>query len=326
MVAGETTMTVYRQLPEFLKWRYQKTDLTGKSIGLISTKGAIHPGHLSLIKAARQQCHLVIVTIFLFEGQCRNDKEYSVFPRQITEDLECLRESSMVDVVLLPKLNEIFKFGPNHGARVRLHSDLVPKGYVQESILEAEATYLLKLINLMQPSRIYLGEKDLVRSRITQRLLDDLHLTLDVITLPTMRRDDGIAHDARLSLLAPGHLDALTAVYRALRVMIMSYLDENFDVKDLVKRGRGTLDAEPLLEVGFVRIAHPFGLHNVVEKIDPAIGAIAIINVKVADYVFGDNAILAPMIPRRENSIWNLVKSAVVPKEDPAHLSEFKRL
>lgn len=252
------------------------------------------------------------------ESQFEQHEEFECFPRRVTEDLAALRDSSLVDIVILPKLAELFKYGPRHGAQVCLESDILPQPYVHLESLKGESTLLIKLLIVAKPHRLYVGERDLIKCVMIRRLVDDLHLTIDVITLPTVRRDDGIAHDARLLLLGPGEIDALVSVYRALRAMVTGYLDDVFDAGELIARGQRILGAEPLLKVEFVRVAHPYGFQDI-QTIDPAVGAALFVRVKVGGIIWKDSVILAPLIPAHEQTLWGLVRSTVkAKKEDEA--------
>jgi pantoate--beta-alanine ligase len=256
---------------------------------------------------AHQQCDFVVVSLATNEGQFATLEEYQMFPRHPAEDLERLQECGLVNVVLLPTVEELFKHGSQHGARVYLQSDIVPFDYVNTDILEGECTMLAKLINLVAPTRVYLGQKDLVRARVLQRMIDDMLYPIDVITIPTVRADDGAAFDARLLRLSSSQREAVAAVYRALRTMISAYLGDIFQAEVLVEQGRATLAAVGL-KVNWVRVAHPFGFQDL-HEIDPAVGAVAFISITIGGVTHTDNAILAPLIPAHEQTLWSLVRS-----------------
>lgn len=266
-------------------------------------------------RRARQQCHLVLLSISSNETQFETFEEFQLFPRQISQDLEMLRDSGLVDAIVLPQVEELFKYGPRHGAQVRLESDILPRPYVHLESLAGESTLLIKLLLLMRPHRLYLGECDLIKCAMLRRIIDDLQLVVDVVTLPTVRRDDGIAHDARLQLLGPGELDALVGVYRALRAMVTGYLDDVFEAAELIARGERILQGEPLLKIEHVRVAHPYGFQDIA-TIDPAVGAALFVRVQVGGVGWRDNVILAPLIPAHEQTIWGLVRSTVAHPED----------
>lgn len=311
--------TVIRQLYEFKKWRKEKV-IPGTRLGLVVTKGAIHTGHVALAQRARFLCDMVVVVVIATRAQFPDCTCYGLFPRRINEDIEILESSKVVDLLLIPKVEQTFKFSPTHGAIVRLDSDFLPRPYTDLEVASGECTVMAKMINLIQPTHVIIGQRDLVRARMIQRLLDDLLYDVDVITVPTVRTPEGVAYDARLLLLSPLELVAIEAIYRALRVIVAAYLDDCFDAKDLSLRGRKTLETESCLHINHVRIAHPYGFQDISGLVDPAIGAIAVISVHLGEgdrsITLADNVILAPRIPAHEQSLWGLVKSVTTPTAD----------
>lgn len=246
--------------------------------------------------------------------QFSSQEDYERFPRDVNRDLDWLREEALVDAVLLVKSAELFRYGPHHGARVRLESDILPSAeYVDAKVLEGEATTLVKLLNVVRPTRVYLGERDIIKTTILRRIIDDLHLPVDVLALPTVRNENGVAWDARLRLLPVPSLYVLEAVYGALRLVVSAYLADEFDAARLIQIAHNALESCPELQVDFVRVAHPFGFQDV-SQVEPAVGAIAIIRVRLQGSIHMDNVILAPTIPRNEQSLWGLVRSTIVKK------------
>lgn len=254
---------------------------------------------------------MVVLAIGCNRTQFASEEDYGRFPRNITADLEWVRDSSdLFDAVLLAKPHELFKYGPEHGARVRLESEILPVAYVNVGVLEGEATTLVKLVNIVRPTRLYLGDRDVIKTTILRRIIDDLHLPIAVLTLPTVRQENGVAWDSRLSLLPPSTVDSLEVVYCALRLMVAAYLADEFDTAKLVQIARNALEGRPELQIDFVRVAHPFGFQDIV-RVEPAVGAVAIISVCIQNTVHQDNVILAPTVPQDEQTLWGLMRSAV---------------
>lgn len=295
--------------------RYRRTDLhkglhTRGPLGLRYAVAARRSRALTLpARKARQQCDKVVLSIALQPAQFPSQQEYERYPRNISEDIAQLRESGVVDAILIPKPSEIFKYTAGHGAIVRLESSILPAEYFDLDMATGECTVLTKILNLVTPTRLYLGQRDLIRAKMIERLIDDLLLPVQVVTLPTIRDTEGLAYDGRLELLDPLEVQAARAIYRALKVMVAGYLQDIFVAAELVERGRKTLQVEPMLKIGFVRIAHPYGFQDI-DRIDTTIGAVAAISVTVNDnVVLADNVILAPLIPAHEQSLWGLVRS-----------------
>lgn len=309
---------VFRSIFEYDQW-YRSHVLPGTIIGLISTKGVIHEGHLQLVRMARQECNHVVVSIALHPGQFPTAEDFDRFPRQAAPDLEALEMTGAVDVLLLLKPDEVCRYGLIHGALIHLVSDILPpqSEYYDPGVGEGEATLLVKIMNVVKPTRLYLGRKDILRARMLQRLLDDLLYMVTVVEVPTVRDPQtGIAHDCRLHGMSGVDLQAAQVVYRALKVMVAAFLQDELRSEVLIARGRATLETEAeRVQVRMIRVAHPYGFQDV-QWIDPAIGAIAIIRVTIGGKgshrtaTITDNVILAPRIPGRERTLWSLVRSS----------------
>jgi pantoate--beta-alanine ligase len=306
MVEREKELAVLRTSKGFREWS-AKHVFPGATVGLLSTKGSIHDGHLALLTSAREICHVVVVTISIVPTQFPTREDFTAFPRQITQDLETLRDYA--DAVITLSGEEVCRYGLEHGAKVHLESDLIPRQYSDLPVEQGECTMLCKMLNIVQPTHLFIGQRSLVRARMLQRLLEDLLYSVEVVAIPTIRDEYNIAYDARLSLLSAGELVAVRIIYKALNVMVTSYLNGNFDAANLIERGRQSLQTEPAIDINFVRIAHPFGFHDI-GLIDPAIGAVAAVNVTIAGRItLHDNVILAKQIPAHEQTLWGLVKS-----------------
>ena len=306
MVEREKESAVLRTSAEFRKWSAEHVS-PGTIVGLLSTKGSIHDGHLALLASAREMCHVIVVTISIVPTQFPTREDFTIFPRQITQDLEVLRDYA--DAVITLGGEEVCRYGLEHGAKVHLESDLIPRQYSDLPVEQGECTMLCKMLNIVRPTHLFIGQRSLVRARMLQRLLEDLLYSVEVIAIPTIRDEYNVAYDARLSLLSASELVAARIIYKALNVMVTSYLNDNFDAANLVERGRQSLQTEPAININFVRIAHPFGFHDI-SLIDPAIGAVAAVSVTISGRItLHDNVILAKQIPAHEQTLWGLVKS-----------------
>lgn len=303
-------MIIIYTINEYWVWHRQNISIND-SVALIATKGCLHAGHLTLAQVAKSHCQWVIITVSLHPNQFEEDQMES-FPRVASQDIQLAQESGQVDVLLLLKTEEYLKYGSQHGAFVWLQSDILPPDeYWNAEIGEAEGTMLVKMLNVTKATHVYLGGNDLIRSRMIQRILTDLLYNVETIEIPTVRDDQDIAHDARLVRLSDLERSSVAVVYRALRTMVQLYLKDVFECPDLLNQAYSVLDTErSFIKPIFVRIAHPYGFHNI-ETIDPAIGAIAIIKVLVAGKAYHlDNVILASRIPAKEKRIVALLKNS----------------
>jgi pantoate--beta-alanine ligase len=185
------------------------------SIGLVPTMGALHEGHLSLLRAARAECDTVIMSLFVNPAQFREGADLQSYPRDEERDLEFARVEG-VDVVFAPSVDEMYP------ARYQTWVDVTELG----SILEGQfrpghfrgvATIVLKLFTVVRPTRAYFGQKDAQQVEVVRQLIRDLALEVELRVLPVVRDEDGLALSSRNVLLSGDERKRASALSRALR-------------------------------------------------------------------------------------------------------------
>ncbi len=316
MGAPRTTCSVVRSVQEYLLWRKANVTSGRTSIGLVSTKGAIHEGHLHLARRARHECDLVVVTAGAFRQQFSSDEAFEAFPRTPDEDIERVRQSQLASVIFVIDAAELCPFGPVLGAKVSLESPLLTAPYCDLAVAQGECTILVKTLNVIRPHRLYVGERDIMRCRMFVRVISDLHLAIDVVSLPTIRDGDGVAYNGRLSGLPALSVARVQTIYSALQAVIAAYLKDVFTVQSLVECGLCVLRGNASLAINYLRIGHPYGLHDI-SVVDPDIGAIVFVSVSLEKTCLTDNVILAPMTPSRERTLWGLFRAVHGQSESP---------
>lgn len=253
------------------------------------------------MKRACQECDLIIVTVSLSAAQFGSRHEdFAHYPRSPEDDLMIVKEARLCDAFLQLTSEMIFRYGPQQGARVSLQADNVPD-WCDHLAIEGECTMLMKLINLIRPDRVYLGERDLVRTRVMIRVVDDLLIPVQLVTVPTFRDEHGVAYDGRLRHASAIDLMAVRSLYRALKLIIAAYLNDCFSVNQLISLGEGVLAKDDdRFAIEHLNLVHPYGFHKLDGVVDPAIGCIAVVSVRLLyhhNFTISDNAILAPRIP-----------------------------
>ncbi|MFG3024996.1 pantoate--beta-alanine ligase [Streptomyces sp. NPDC048254] len=197
--------------------------LAGSVIGYVPTMGALHEGHLSLVDLAREQCDLVICSIFVNPLQFGPDEDFESYPRPVERDLKQL-EARGTSVAFLPDWAEIFPrrertlqdFG-THVSVPRLSHQLC--GRTRAGHFDGMVTESLLFLNLVRPDRTYWGEKDFQQLRIIETLVQDLHLPVRVVRGVTRREEDGLAMSSRNKNLSP---DARAVAPRIHQVLLES--------------------------------------------------------------------------------------------------------
>jgi len=186
----------------------------GATIGLVPTMGAFHQGHLTLMRQAGLECARVVVSLFVNPTQFSPGEDFQTYPRRPEQDLT-LAESVGVDVLFAPEAGEIYPPGFRSIVEVEgLGSGLC--GAFRPGHFRGVATVVAKLFNIIQPDRAYFGEKDAQQLRIVRQMTRDLDFPLQVVAVPTVREDDGLAMSSRNVYLSTVERQAATCLYRAL--------------------------------------------------------------------------------------------------------------
>jgi pantoate--beta-alanine ligase len=233
------------------------------SIGLVPTMGALHPGHLSLVQAAREDNDFVIATIFVNPTQFAPGEDLASYPRDLDRDLDLL-EKANVDLVFTPTPEVMYP----QGFQTYINLEVVALGLEGErrpGHFRGVATVVAKLFNLTQPTRAYFGQKDAQQVVVIRRMVRDLNFPLDVVVIPTKREQDGLAMSSRNAYLNMAQREAAGVLYRALRGASDAY--EKGERSPAVLRGlaRRVLETEPLAQVEYVATNDPrtlFGVHG----------------------------------------------------------------
>ncbi|HEY7359083.1 MAG TPA: pantoate--beta-alanine ligase [Ktedonobacterales bacterium] len=189
---------------------------TGQSVGLVPTMGYLHAGHLSLARAARQECAQVVASIFVNPTQFGPREDLSRYPRDLPRDLALLEEAG-VDVVFAPAADDVYP--PGFACYVDPTGPLVERleGATRPGHFRGVATVVAKLFQITRPQRAYFGQKDAQQVAVIRRLVADLHFDLTLRILPTVREPDGLAMSSRNAYLSPDERQAATILYRALQ-------------------------------------------------------------------------------------------------------------
>jgi pantoate--beta-alanine ligase len=188
----------------------------GKSVGLVPTMGALHDGHLSLVDAARAECGLSIVTIFVNPTQFSPNEDFREYPRELTRDLSLLAGRGC-DIVFAPANNSMYR--PNHSTFI----DVGPIGTVLEgefrpTHFRGVATVVMKLFQLAPADRAYFGRKDYQQSLVVRQMVADLDVPIEVRICSIVRESDGLAMSSRNRYLTPDERRRAAVLSRSLRL------------------------------------------------------------------------------------------------------------
>jgi pantoate--beta-alanine ligase len=259
----------------------------GKRIGLVPTMGYLHAGHMSLVQAARRECDVVVMSIFVNPKQFGPQEDFATYPRDMEGDLRQAREAG-VDAVFTPSVEEMYP--PGFLTEVIVHELTAPLcGASRPGHFNGVTTVVAKLLNIVGPDRAYFGQKDYQQVTIIRRMVTDLCMPLEVITCPTVREPDGLAMSSRNAYLNPAERQAALVLSRALRLAEERLAQGERQGARLTATLRDCIAQEPLARIDYVAVCDPQTLREV-EQIS------GIILVALAVYIgktrLIDNAVL----------------------------------
>jgi pantoate--beta-alanine ligase len=232
----------------------------GKSLGLVPTMGALHEGHLSLVRAAKAQCDLVVVSIFVNPLQFGPDEDLAKYPRNFDRDRDLLAKEG-ADFIFAPSVEEMYPPGAVTYVTVEGLSDKLCGGS-RPGHFRGVTTVVSELFNIVEPGRAFFGQKDAAQSIIIRRMVRDLNIPVRVVVCPIVREPDGLAMSSRNAYLDAGQRKSALVLYRSLTAV-----QERFDQGErkahvLVDAGKQTLAHEPLVRLDYFEIVDP-------ETLDP---------------------------------------------------------
>ena len=183
------------------------------SLGLVPTMGSLHEGHLSLLRAAREECDTVVMSLFVNPAQFSDPADLRAYPHDEARDLELAAEAG-VDVVFAPD-EEMYPPGFQTWVEVTELGSIL-EGRYRPGHFRGVATVVLKLFTIVRPHHAYFGQKDAQQAEVIRRLIRDLALEIELRVLPTVRDADGLAFSSRNALLTPEERERALALSRAL--------------------------------------------------------------------------------------------------------------
>lgn len=187
----------------------------GKTIGFVPTMGVLHEGHLSLVRRARQENDITVVSIFVNPIQFGPSEDFEKYPRDLEGDTEKL-DKEKVDIIFIPEISSMYPERFLTNVEVGKISERLC-GAFRPGHFRGVATVVAKLLNIVKPTRTYFGQKDYQQSIIIRQLVRDLDMDVDIVVCPTVREPDGLAMSSRNAYLDRAQREAATVIYRSLR-------------------------------------------------------------------------------------------------------------
>jgi pantoate--beta-alanine ligase len=247
---------------EWMKQVARAAQAKERLVGLVPTMGALHEGHLSLVRAAKKECSPVVVSIFVNPKQFGPAEDFQKYPRHMEQDTAAL-EVLGVDYVFAPSVADMYPDGFRTAVNVEGLGDRL-EGRSRPGHFHGVATVVLKLFEIIQPRFAYFGRKDAQQVRIIQQMAGDLNLDTQVIACPIVREPDGLAMSSRNAYLNGGDRQAATVLYRALGAMKKEIEAGELDAARLTATIRRIFETEPGAAPDYAEIVDADSLEPVI--------------------------------------------------------------
>jgi pantoate--beta-alanine ligase len=261
----------------------------GRSVGLVPTMGALHEGHLALLRAARDACDVVVISLFVNPAQFAAGEDLEAYPRDEAADAELARGAG-VDLLFAPAVEAIYPAGFATSVVVRGVSERLEGAARGAEHFAGVATVVTKLLNIVAPDVAYFGQKDAQQAVVIRRLVADLDIPVAIAVCPTVRADDGLALSSRNAYLTAREREQAAGLARALEHAAALIAAGERDGSVAAAAARRELDADQI-EPEYLEIVDPQTL-NAVELVDePVLVAVA---ARIGSARLIDNVIASP--------------------------------
>lgn len=233
-----------------------------RTIGLVPTMGALHEGHLSLVREARRMCDIVVVSVFVNPTQFGPSEDYEHYPRNLTKDTALLTDYN-VDYIFAPAAEEIYPRDFSTYVNVGGLSKLL-EGETRPGHFRGVATVVAILLNTVRPDFAFFGQKDAQQAVIIKRMVRDLSFDTEIVVLPTVREDSGLAISSRNLYLDAEEQQSAAVIHQALKQAKQAYKKGERHAAKLMEIVRSTIETEPRVRVDYVSVVDA----DTLEKLD----------------------------------------------------------
>jgi len=246
-----------------------------KTVGLVPTMGALHEGHLSLIRSSKHDNDITVATIFVNPAQFGPREDFKEYPRDVDGDLNKL-SSVKADIVFLPEANEIYPDGHTTSIDIGGIGNILC-GASRPGHFNGVAMIVVKLFNIIMPDKAYFGQKDFQQTVIIKKIVTDLNYNINIVVCPTVRENDGLAMSSRNAYLGREERNAAVILYRSLQLgkelMLSDAEDDVLRIKEKIKE---CITSDPLATIDYVEIVNTRNLEKIVNITFPSAICVAV--------------------------------------------------
>ena len=273
------------RIPRIMQEAAKNFLVKGRTVGFVPTMGALHEGHLSLVKVSRQENDFTVVSIFVNPIQFGPSEDFERYPRDVESDIGKLSQED-VDIVFIPDVSSMYPEGFSTRVEVEKISERLC-GAFRPGHFSGVTTVVTKLLHIVRPTRAYFGQKDFQQGVIVKQLVKDLDIDVDIVVCPTVREQDGLAMSSRNAYLNTVQREAATVIYRCLKEtsdLIHAGTRGGEQIKDFM--WKRLLEEPAVSSIDYAGVFDPESLKEVSEMRGNVLLAIAL---KIGDVRLIDN-------------------------------------
>ncbi|MDQ6755438.1 MAG: pantoate--beta-alanine ligase [Bacteroidota bacterium] len=267
----------------------KKTTFSNPSIGFVPTMGALHQGHLSLLKTCNEKCDITVSSIFVNPTQFNNANDFKKYPVTIEQDIYLL-EKNDCDILFLPDVDEIYPDGTDLKIHFNLgYLETIFEGKYRPGHFQGVCQVVKRLLEIVEPTNLFLGQKDYQQCLVIKRLLELMKVNIDLIICPTLREENGLAMSSRNLRLNEQQKKQASEIYKAL-----VYINQNIqcgNLRDLKKNALQHLQQKGF-KIDYVEIAESDNL-NIADVWNGHTKLVALIAAFINDVRLIDNLLIS---------------------------------
>ncbi|MCY4389860.1 MAG: pantoate--beta-alanine ligase [Desulfurellaceae bacterium] len=266
-------MHIIQTVREMQRWSEDQR-LERKTVAFVPTMGFLHEGHLSLVREAKNRGDVVVVSIFVNPMQFNQSSDFDKYPRNEVQDERALKELG-TDVLFMPPPAEIYPDGYQSAVEVEKVSQPLC-GAFRPGHFRGVTTVVAKLFNMVKPHCALFGEKDFQQCVVIKRMVQDLNFDIDIVALPTVREDDGLAMSSRNARLSAAERETSLCVSRALGAAQELVSGGQTSAAVILQTVQQILTQNAEVRVEYASLCHPDTLEEVEQLSGPTLLAIAV--------------------------------------------------
>lgn len=254
-------LKIFKSITQCVDWVNKQKN---KTLGLVPTMGALHKGHLSLVRASKQECQITIVSIFVNKKQFAPNEDFKQYPRNLKLDVQLLNNEK-VDAIFCPQSEEMY----NNKFSFKVEENNIAyklEGKSRPEFFSGVTTVVCKLFNIVQPSKAYFGQKDIQQLVIIKKMVKELNFPIQIKGCPTIREDSGLAISSRNQYLTEPELKEASIIYQTLLFGAEKIKQKNHSINSIKQKMKLMLNHKKI-KIDYISIAN-LDSFNEIKKIE----------------------------------------------------------